>query len=68
VTELLTVTVPAVIGLFAGWRVPILPGRVNEHVKLITDLPEALRTPVENLLRLELAELAPRPAAVEPPQ
>jgi hypothetical protein len=31
--ELLTVMVPAVIGLIAAWRVPTLRRRVNEHTK-----------------------------------
>jgi hypothetical protein len=55
--ELLTVMVPAVIGLVAAWRVPTLRRRVNEHTKLITELPEGLRAPVEELLRQELALL-----------
>jgi hypothetical protein len=60
VIELLTVTVPAVIGLFAAWRVPTLRRRVNEHAKLIAELPEGLGAPVEDLLRQELAVLARR--------
>jgi hypothetical protein len=46
-----------VIGLIAAWRVPTLRRRVNEHTKLITELPEGLRAPVEELLRQELALL-----------
>ncbi|MGY1751557.1 hypothetical protein [Blastococcus sp. SYSU D01042] len=60
--QLLTVVATALVGAAVSRGLPTLRRRLREHVALLRDLPDELRSPITELVRAELAELAEREA------